>query len=98
MARLRGAPWRYQLVLTKCDLVPVADLARRVHQLQTSALAGRPKAIAEVLPVSAKRRAGLAALRAEIARFSGLAAPPPAAALFAAPPPGARRGPGRADA
>lgn len=66
MRFLEEAGATFQIILTKADLVTVDDLAKRI-QLVTSTLKDRfPKAIQEVIPVSAKNRAGLAVLRRQL--------------------------------
>jgi GTP-binding protein len=58
----------YQIVLTKADQVPVADLANRLAATQT-ALAKHPAAYPEVLATSARTGDGIEDLRAAIARL-----------------------------
>ncbi len=58
----------YQIVLTKADQVADADLAERLAAMQ-AALAKHPAAFPEVLPTSARSGAGIAELRAAIARL-----------------------------
>ena len=55
----------YQIILTKADLVSSEDLAKRVQQMQVD-LKRFPRAISEILVVSAKNRAGLAPLRRQM--------------------------------
>jgi GTP-binding protein len=55
----------YQIVLTKADLVSVDDLAKRIQQTQVD-LKRFPRAISDVLVVSAKNRSGLAPLRRQM--------------------------------
>jgi GTP-binding protein len=57
----------YQLVLTKSDEVPAADLETRTADMLAS-LVKRPAAFPEVLATSARTGAGIAELRAAIAR------------------------------
>ena len=57
----------YQVVLTKADQVKPAELAARVAET-AAALAKRPAAFPEVLATSARAGAGMAELRAAIAR------------------------------
>src|SRR5256714_7041197 len=57
----------YQIVLTKSDQVKPAELAARVAET-AAALAKRPAAFPEVLATSARAGAGMAELRAAIAR------------------------------
>lgn len=58
----------YQIVLTKADKVKPAELARVVDETRER-LKQRPAAHPEVLATSAESRAGIAELRAEIARL-----------------------------
>jgi GTP-binding protein len=58
----------HQIVLTKCDQVGDAELADRTEAL-TAAMARRPAAYPQVLATSARTAAGVAALRAAIARL-----------------------------
>ena len=57
----------YQVVLTKVDQVKPAELAARIAET-AAALAKRPAAFPEVLATSAREGAGMAELRAAIAR------------------------------
>ena len=68
LAALDQAAVNYQIVLTKADQVPDADLAARVTAMQ-AALAKHPAAFPEVLPTSARSGAGIPELRAAIARL-----------------------------
>lgn len=56
----------FQVVLTKSDLVEVDDLAKRVQLVSKTLKEQFPKAISEVIAVSAKNRAGLAVLRKQL--------------------------------
>jgi len=58
----------YQVVLTKADQVPAADLDARLVATQ-AALAKHPAAYPEVLVTSARTGAGIEDLRAAIARL-----------------------------
>ena len=58
----------HQIVLTKCDQVKPAELAERIAAIQ-AALSKRPAAFPDVLPTSARTGAGIAELRAAIARL-----------------------------
>jgi len=58
----------HQVVLTKCDAVKPAELARRVAEVE-AALAKRPAAFPGVLATSAHEGAGIPELRAAIARL-----------------------------
>jgi GTP-binding protein len=58
----------YQIVLTKCDRVAVADLPERIASVQLQ-LARRPAAHPVVLATSSETGAGLAELRAAIYRL-----------------------------
>jgi GTP-binding protein len=58
----------HQIVLTKCDEVKPAELAARVDAVE-AALAKRPAAYPTVLATSAHDNAGIAELRAAIARL-----------------------------
>jgi GTP-binding protein len=58
----------HQVVLTKCDEVNPAELAGRIAEVET-ALAKRPAAYPTVLATSAHDGAGIAELRAAIARL-----------------------------
>jgi len=58
----------HQIVLTKCDAVKPSELAGRIDQVE-AALAKRPAAFPGVLPTSAHDGAGIAELRAAIARL-----------------------------
>jgi len=58
----------YQVVLTKADQVPAADLDARLAATQ-AALAKHPAAYPEVLVTSARTGAGIEDLRAAIARL-----------------------------
>ena len=65
---LSQAAVSHQIVLTKCDQVDEAELATRIMALQ-AALAKRPAAFPQVLATSARNAAGVAELRAAIARL-----------------------------
>jgi GTP-binding protein len=65
---LDRAAVNYQIVLTKADAVGAVELAGRVAATQT-ALAKHPAAFPDVLATSARDGAGLAELRAAIARL-----------------------------
>jgi GTP-binding protein len=65
---LDKAAVNYQLVLTKADQVPAADLAARIAAI-TTALAKHPAAFPEVLATSSRSGAGMPELRAAIARL-----------------------------
>jgi GTP-binding protein len=58
----------HQIVLTKCDAVTPAELARRIVEVK-AALAKRPAAFPGVLATSAHDGAGIPELRAAIARL-----------------------------
>jgi GTP-binding protein len=58
----------HQIVLTKCDAVKPAELARRIDEVE-AALAKRPAAFPTVLMTSAHDGSGIADLRAAIARL-----------------------------
>ncbi len=58
----------HQIVLTKCDAVKAAELARRMNEVE-AALAKRPAAFPIVLTTSAHDGAGIPELRAAIARL-----------------------------
>jgi GTP-binding protein len=58
----------HQIVLTKCDQVGEAELTARIAAL-TVALKKRPAAFPQVLATSARTAAGIAELRAAIARL-----------------------------
>ena len=58
----------HQIVLTKCDAMKEAELARRVADVE-AALAKRPAAFPAVLATSARDGTGIAELRAAIARL-----------------------------
>jgi GTP-binding protein len=58
----------HQIVLTKADAVPAAELAGRVAEVE-AALAKRPAAFPSVLATSAREGAGIPELRAAIARL-----------------------------
>ena len=68
LAALDQAAVNYQIVLTKADQVPDAELAARVTAIQ-AALTKHPAAFPEVLPTSARSGAGIPELRAAIARL-----------------------------
>ena len=65
---LDKAAVNYQIVLTKADQVPAADLASRLAETQ-AALAKHPAAYPEVLATSSHSGAGITELRAAIARL-----------------------------
>jgi GTP-binding protein len=65
------AKTKYQIVLTKSDLVRRADLARRIYLIKEE-LKKRSCAINTVIPTSALKKKGLTLLRAELL---GLALP-----------------------
>src|SRR5438128_7179 len=67
-AALDQAAVNYQILLTKADQVPAADLAARLAATQ-AALAKHPAAYPEVLVTSAHEGGGIAELRAAIARL-----------------------------
>jgi ribosome biogenesis GTP-binding protein YsxC/EngB len=56
---------KYQLVMTKADLVPVPELAKRMQLLQEE-LKRFPQAMQQILVVSSKNRSGLAAFRRQL--------------------------------
>jgi len=58
----------HQIVLTKADAVPAAELARRVAEVE-AALQKRPAAFPTVLATSARGGDGIAELRAAVARL-----------------------------
>jgi GTP-binding protein len=58
----------HQLVLTKCDAVKAPELAARIAEAE-SAIAKRPAAFPGVLATSAEQGAGIAELRAAVARL-----------------------------
>jgi len=58
----------HQIVLTKADAVPAAELTRRVEEVE-AALKKRPAAFPAVLSTSAREETGIAELRAAIARL-----------------------------
>ena len=60
----------HQIVLTKSDAVKPAELAQRIAEVE-AALAKRPAAYPAVLATSAHDGAGIAELRAAMARLSG---------------------------
>jgi GTP-binding protein len=68
LTTLDKAAVNYQIVLTKADQVPAADLASRLTEAQ-AALAKHPAAYPEVLATSSRTGAGIAELRAAIARL-----------------------------
>jgi GTP-binding protein len=68
LATLDKAAVNYQVVLTKVDQIPAAELAERVAAT-TAALAKHPAAYPEVLATSARVGDGIAELRAAIARL-----------------------------
>jgi GTP-binding protein len=65
---LDKAAVNYQVVLTKADQVPAADLAERIAAIN-AALAKHPAAFPEVLATSSRSGAGMPELRAAIARL-----------------------------
>jgi GTP-binding protein len=69
LATLDKAAVNYQIVLTKADQAPAAELDARLAATQ-AALAKHPAAYPEVLATSARSEAGIAELRAAIARLS----------------------------
>ena len=68
LGTLDKAAVNYQIVLTKADQVPADDLATRLAETQ-AALAKHPAAYPEVLVTSSHTGAGIAELRAAIARL-----------------------------
>ncbi len=58
----------HQIVLTKADALPAAQLAQRVAEVE-AALAKRPAAFPAVLATSAREGAGIPELRAAVARL-----------------------------
>jgi GTP-binding protein len=58
----------YEIVLTKCDQVSAADLADRSESLKAT-MRKRPAAFPDVITTSARSGAGIAQLRAAIARL-----------------------------
>jgi GTP-binding protein len=68
LAALDKAAVNYQIVLTKADQVPDAELVERIAATQ-AALAKHPAAFPEVLPTSARSGAGIPELRAAIVRL-----------------------------
>src|SRR5215467_9349460 len=69
LATLDKAAVNYQIVLTKADQVPSAELDTRLAATQ-AALAKHPAAYPDVLTTSARTGAGIPELRAAIARLS----------------------------
>jgi GTP-binding protein len=69
LATLDKAAVNYQIVLTKADQVPAAELDARLAATQ-AALAEHPAAYPQVLATSARSGSGIADLRAAIARLS----------------------------
>ena len=65
---LDAAAVSYQIVLTKADQVKPADLEKRLADT-AAALARRPAAFPEIAVTSARDGAGMAELRAAIARL-----------------------------
>jgi GTP-binding protein len=65
---LDKAAVNYQLVLTKSDQVPAAELTERLAAT-AAALAKHPAAYPEILPTSSRTGDGIAELRAAIARL-----------------------------
>jgi GTP-binding protein len=65
---LSQAAVSHQIVLTKCDAVKPAELARRMNEVE-AALAKRPAAFPGVLITSAQDGSGIPELRAAIARL-----------------------------
>ncbi|EGD81425.1 hypothetical protein PTSG_02146 [Salpingoeca rosetta] len=61
----------FQLVLTKCDLVPMDDIGRRLILLQQT-LVELPGAIKDVITVSATSGAGMRVLRREVMAATSL--------------------------
>jgi GTP-binding protein len=68
LTALDQAAVTYQIVLTKADEIPAADLAARLAATQ-AALAKHPAAYPDVLATSAHEGGGIAELRAAIARL-----------------------------
>jgi GTP-binding protein len=68
LATLDRAAVNYQIVLTKADQVPARELAALIAAIE-AALASHPAAYPEVLATSARDGAGIAELRAAIARL-----------------------------
>lgn len=62
---------KYQIVLTKCDLVHRTDLAKR-HLLIGQEMAGSRHGVSRVMMVSAYQKTGLNELRKEILHICGL--------------------------
>ncbi len=71
MDELDKAAVSYQAVLTKCDAMEADETADAARAL-TRALARRPAALPMVLETSARTGAGIAALRAHLARLAGV--------------------------
>lgn len=71
MDELDKAAVSYQAVLTKCDAMEADETADAARAL-TRALARRPAAHPMVLETSARTGAGIAALRAHLARLAGV--------------------------
>jgi GTP-binding protein len=69
LATLDKAAVNYQIVLTKADQVPASELESRLASTQAT-LTKHPAAYPEVLATSARSGAGMAELRAAIARLS----------------------------
>ena len=68
LAALDQAAVNYQIVLTKADQVPEADLSAR-HAATQAALAKHPAAFPDVLTTSAHTGAGIPELRSAVARL-----------------------------
>ena len=68
MATLDKAAVNYQIVLTKIDQVPAAELAERLASTR-AALAKHPAAYPDVVATSARMGEGIPELRAAIARL-----------------------------
>jgi len=65
---LSSAAVSHEIVLTKCDLVREAELAERMDAV-AAAMRKRPAAYPGVLATSARSGAGIAELRAAVARL-----------------------------
>jgi GTP-binding protein len=68
LAALGEAAVSHQVVLTKSDAVPAAELAERIAAT-AAALARRPAAFPDIIATSARKGTGIVELRAAIARL-----------------------------
>ncbi|KAI7988598.1 putative GTP-binding protein EngB [Camellia lanceoleosa] len=74
LKRYHRSQTKYQIVLTKTDLVFPIDVARRAIQIEEN-LKAKKSAVQPVMMVSSKSGAGIRSLRTVLAKFGRFAKP-----------------------